>query len=33
LEGWAQSQLIASEDFREGAQAFMQKRPPQWKGK
>ncbi|MCA9936699.1 MAG: enoyl-CoA hydratase/isomerase family protein [Ardenticatenaceae bacterium] len=33
LEGWAQSQLFSSEDFMEGAQAFMMKRPPQWKGK
>ena len=33
LEGWAQSQLFSSEDFLEGAQSFMMKRPPQWKGK
>lgn len=33
LEGWAQSQLFSSEDFMEGAQAFMMRRPPQWKGK
>ncbi len=33
LEGWAQSQLFSSEDFLEGAQAFMQKRPPRWQGK
>ena len=33
LEGWAQSQLINSEDFMEGAQAFMMKRSPEWKGK
>ncbi|NJN53942.1 MAG: enoyl-CoA hydratase/isomerase family protein [Anaerolineae bacterium] len=32
LEGWAQSQLFSSEDFMEGAQSFMMKRPPQWKG-
>lgn len=33
LEGWAQSQLMSSEDFMEGAQSFMMKRPPNWKGK
>ncbi|MCP4428855.1 MAG: enoyl-CoA hydratase/isomerase family protein [Chloroflexi bacterium] len=33
LEGWAQSQLFSTEDFMEGAQSFMMKRPPQWKGK
>lgn len=33
LEGWAQSQLMSSEDFMEGAQSFMMKRPPQFKGK
>ncbi|WP_420640853.1 enoyl-CoA hydratase/isomerase family protein [Candidatus Leptofilum sp.] len=33
LEGWAQSQLMSSEDFLEGAQSFMMKRPPQFKGK
>lgn len=33
LEGWAQSQLFSSEDFLEGAQAFMMKRPAQFKGK
>lgn len=32
LEGWAQSQLFASEDFMEGAQAFMMRRPPEFKG-
>lgn len=33
LEGWAQSQLFATEDFMEGAQAFMTRRPPQFKGR
>lgn len=33
LEGWAQSQLFSSEDFLEGAQAFMLKRLPRWQGK
>ncbi len=33
LEGWAQSQLFSSQDFMEGAQSFMMKQPPQWKGK
>lgn len=33
LEGWAQSQLFASEDFLEGAQSMMMRRPPQFKGK
>ena len=33
LEGWAQSQLMSSEDFLEGAQSFMMKRPPEFKGK
>ncbi|MEZ4594506.1 MAG: enoyl-CoA hydratase/isomerase family protein [Chloroflexota bacterium] len=31
LEGWAQSQLMSSEDFLEGAQSFMMKRPSQFK--
>lgn len=33
LEGWAQSQLFHTEDFMEGAQSFLMKRPPNWKGK
>ena len=33
LEGWAQSQLFATEDFMEGAQAFMMRRPAQFKGR
>jgi enoyl-CoA hydratase/carnithine racemase len=33
LEGWAQSQLFATEDFLEGAQAFMARRPAEFKGK
>ena len=33
LEGWAQSQLFASEDFLEGAQAFMTRRRAEWQGR
>jgi enoyl-CoA hydratase/carnithine racemase len=33
LEGWAQSQLIATQDFGEGVQAMLQRRPAQFKGK
>jgi enoyl-CoA hydratase/carnithine racemase len=33
LEGWAQSELLKTEDFLEGAQAFMMKRPAEFKGK
>lgn len=33
LEGWAQSQLFASEDFQEAIQSFIMRRPPQFKGK
>lgn len=33
LEGWAQSQLFATEDFLEGAAAFMARRPPVFKGR
>jgi enoyl-CoA hydratase/carnithine racemase len=32
LEAWAQSQLIGSDDFSEAIQAFMTKRPPEFKG-
>ncbi|MEZ4515913.1 MAG: enoyl-CoA hydratase/isomerase family protein [Chloroflexota bacterium] len=32
FEGWAQSQLFSTEDFMEGAQAFMMRRPPDFKG-
>ena len=33
LEGWAQSQLFQSEDFMEGIQSFMMRKPPTFKGK
>lgn len=33
LEAWAQSVLIRSEDFAEGAQAMMTRRDPEWKGR
>lgn len=33
LEGWAQSQLLTSEDFMEGAQSFLMRRKPQFKGR
>jgi enoyl-CoA hydratase/carnithine racemase len=32
LEGWAQSQLIGSEDFGEGVQAMLKKREPRFRG-
>lgn len=33
LEGWAQSQLIATQDFGEGVQAMLQRRSAQFRGK
>jgi len=33
LEGWAQSQLFTTEDFMEGAQSFLMRRKPNFKGK
>jgi len=33
LEGWAQSQLMSSEDFTEAVQALVTKRPPDFKGR
>ncbi len=33
IEGWAQSQLVSSQDFTEGIQSFIQKRPPEFLGK
>lgn len=33
LEGWAQSQLFSTEDFIEGAQSFLMRRKPEFKGK
>ncbi len=33
LESWAQSQLVNSEDFMEGAQSFLMRRKPEFKGK
>jgi enoyl-CoA hydratase/carnithine racemase len=33
LEGWAQSQLIRTQDFEVGIEAMLTKQPPQWKGK
>lgn len=33
LEAWAQSQLFSTEDFLEGAQSFMMRRPPSFKGR
>ena len=33
LEGWAQSQLFGTQDFLEGAQAFMTRRRAEWQGR
>jgi len=33
LEGWAQSQLIRSQDFEVGVEAMLTKQEPQWTGK
>ncbi len=33
LEGWAQSLLLDSEDFSEAVEAYMMKRPPDFKGR
>ncbi len=33
LEGWAQSQLFSTEDFMEGAQSFLMRRKPEFKGR
>lgn len=33
LEGWAQSQLIRTQDFEVGIEAMLTKQPPQWRGK
>ena len=33
LEGWAQSQLVQTDDFMEAVRSFMERRPPEFRGK